>query len=331
MPKLSLTIRSASRDNFLATQGIPSFFEAVMWCMHEQTFTDFEFIYVDTYYDQNRARFATINPGFQVKHVPVHKDHRYWYDQGWAFMAAATNTAILYADGELIVSLDDAEFFNRDLLRRYWTAYQCDMFMHASHRRLRSIDLDNGWPTLPISGDVYINDSRLNRLKGDRTKMHREGSWLYAGKSFSLEDALTLNGFNERLDGNSTLEDAEFGVRLAKLGRKFLYDADGCVFILDHKSYVDDPDGKQISRGFIAVENKGYICCAQETDYRVANRDPLTPKQLAIINRETRKYRKFDMYCPENAERLRIWAATPTFDLRQQRAELRASPEWRWP
>ena len=330
MPKISLTIRSASRDNFLATQGIPSFFEAVMWCMHEQTFTDFEFIYVDTHYDENRERFATINPGFQVKHVPVHKDHRYWYDQGWAFMAAATNTAILYADGELIVSLDDAEFFHDDLLARYWAAYENETFMHAAHLRLRNIKLKTGWPVMPIEGDVYDTDSRRERLRGATRRVHNNGSWLYAGKSFSLKDALTLNGFNERLDGNSTLEDAEFGVRLEKLGRKFLYDTHGCVYILDHRSYVDDPDAKKISRGFIAVENYGYVKCVKETDYLVANRGRPTPAQLAIINRETKKYRDFDMYCPENAERLRIWAATPTFDLRKQREALRRSPDWKW-
>lgn len=330
MVKLSVTIRCASRDNFLASQGIPSFFKAVCWCFGEQTFRDFEFIFVDTYYEENRELFAAVAPRFRVKHVPVHKEHRYWYDQGWAYMAAATNTAILYADGELIVSLDDAEFFNRDLLARYWAAYQKGAFMHASHRRLRSIQHADGVPCLPITGDEYINDSRFKQLHGQPEITHRHGSWLYAGKSFSLEDALTLNGFNERFDGNCTLEDSDFGIRLSKLGRKFLYSEAGSVYILEHPHYADATDGKKISRGFVAVENYGYIMCIDETGYMVANRDDPTSQQLEIIRRETLKYRHFDMYDAENAERLEIWRNVPTFDLREQRHELRKSADWQW-
>lgn len=330
-PKISLTIRCASRDDFLASQGITSYFRSVLQCLRAQTFRHFEFIYVDTYYDENRASFAAEQTPFVVKHVPVHKDHRYWYDQGWAYMTAATNTAILYADGELIISLDDAEFFNADLLERYWSAYSRGLFMHAAHRRLRSIAYaSNGLPLLPISGDVYINDSRVKQLRGSSQMVHRRGSWLYAGKSFALEDALALNGFNERLDGNCSLEDCEFGVRLRHYGRSFLYDRDGCIFILDHPSYVDAVGGKKISRNFCAIENHGFICCANELSYLVANRDPITPEYLKIIDRETKKYRNFSIYDKENAERFEIWKNVPTFDLKRQRVELRKSVDWWW-
>lgn len=330
-PKISITVRTASKDDFLACQGITSAFESLLWCLEHQTFWDFEFIYVDTYYEQNRERFAAVRTSLPVKHVPVHQDHRYWYDQGWAYMTAATNTALLYADGELFISIDDAEFFDSDLLMRYWKYYQQGACMHAAHRHASRIDTNHGGkPRLPISGDIRVIDNRAKHVKQPVT-VHKAGSWLYAGKSFTLEDALKLNGFNERLDGCSTLEDSEFGARLMKLGRKFTYDLDGCVYIVEHPSYVnDDPTAKRISRNFIAIENYGLIDCVNQLGKLVANRDPITDEELQIINAATLKYRKFDIFSDENAERLAIWKAVPTFDLRKQREELRKSPDWKW-
>lgn len=332
-PQLTLTVRCASRDNFLATQGVPSFFAGLLHCLRQQTFRNFEFVFVDAYYAENREAFAKLKADFVVKHVDMHPGHRYWYDKGWAAMAGATNTAILYADGELIVSLDDAEFFNADLLERYWRAYQDGACLHACHRRLRTFATQDGLPVVPLSGDLYINDSRMARLAKHGTNgvlKHSHGQWLYAGKSFSLADALKLNGFNERCDGNCSLEDCEFGVRLELLGRKFTFDQDGCVFIVDHPTYMHDDTGKKLSREFVAIENYGFVCCVRELFDYVANKPTLTDRHMAIINRETKKFRSFDIYCDENKERLAIWQAMPTFDLVEERAALRNSPEWVW-
>jgi hypothetical protein len=342
MPKITVTVRCASRDSFLSSQGLPSYFAAVLACLDRQTFTDFEVVWVDLHHKQNCDAFAAMAmTDYLVKHVDVHPQHRYWLDQGLAAMAAATNTAILYADAntELIISLDDAEFFDPDFLQRYWDHYHKDFhFMHAAHRRLHSIKHVCGLPEIPIAGDVFINDSRLPRvqeaLRKTKKKVfhHTYGNWLCAGKSFTLQDALTLNGFNERIDGNCCLEDCEFGVRLELLGRKFVYDPDGCVYILDHPSYVDDAEGSiKLSRNFVAVETFGILRCAVELKDFEANRGhQLSDRHLAIIERETLKYRKFSIFADENKERLAIWKNTPTFDLRQQREELRCSSMWKW-
>lgn len=320
---ITVTVRTASRDGFLQGQGVRSAFRALLQCLEAQSFQSFELVYVDTYHEENREEFAAIKTSFRVKHVPIHPNHRYWYDQGWAYMAAATNTAIIHADGELIVSLDDAEFFDDGLLELYWRYYKQGQFMHACHRRFRSMRTHDGNLLLPPDGDMYINDGRQKQVPGRRQAHHR-GSWLYAGKSFSLADALKLNGFDERCDGNCTLEDSEFGARLAMLGRTFMLDKEGWVGILEHDTYVDAPGGKQISRNFVAVENFGIIRAAIETKRLVANKAPFTIAELAIINRETQKYRKFDIHDPENAERLAIWRAVPYFDLTEERKALRA-------
>jgi hypothetical protein len=106
---------------------------------------------------------------------------------------------------------------------------------------------------------------------------------------------------------------------------------DGCVFIVDHPSYVDDQDGGiKLSRNFCAVETYGIVRCAIELNELVANKHPIEQRHLDIIDRETRKYRGFSIFDDANAERLAIWKNTPTFDLVEQRRGIRSSQLWRW-
>jgi hypothetical protein len=337
-PKITLMIHTASQDGYLAEHGIPSYFAALTENLGRQTFKDFELVYVDTYYEDNKEAFA--NAPVVVKHVPIHSQHRYWYDLGHTYISAAKNTGILYADGELLITCDDSEFFPEQFLQLYWNYYEEGLLMHALHKRMRSIEVANGFPKFPIRGDVYINDNRYD--KAPRT--HQHGTWTYAGTSFSLKDALLLNGFNERMDGCKSLEDCDFGTRLALAGKSFKIDPEGYCFILDHKSYADNANcgwdventetptarpGKIITN-FIAIENYGVLVAAKELMDIRANTGTMTKKHLEIIQKETKKYRKFDPLDEEHKNDLEKWLGTPTFDLRKQREELRKSTDWKW-
>ncbi|RDJ35494.1 MAG: glycosyltransferase family 2 protein [Crenarchaeota archaeon] len=346
MPKISLMIHTASFDDFLKNQGINSYFESLIDNLERQTFKDFEFIYIDTFYEDNKDRFASYPSSFCVKHVPVHPNHRYWYDLGYVYISAAKNTGILYADGELLVTCDDAEFFPDNLLEKYWKYYEIGHLLHAHHKRMTRINTHDGKLTFPIEGDIYVNDHRFNHVKNGGYYPHKHGTWLFAGTSFPLAEALLLNGFNERMDGCKSLEDCEFGTRLALTGLKFLLDHDGYIYILDHQSYGNEtatfgPDGPATSpkphetkkkdiKNLIAIENHGFCCCANELREIKANAKPLTEKHWEIIQRETLKYRNFDPLAPENKENLDIWTKTPTFDLKKERKALRNSPDWKW-
>lgn len=341
--KISLMIHTASSDNFLTNQGIPSYFQALIDNLNRQTFKDFELVYIDTYFETNQKNFSSINSSFQIKHVPIHVNHRYWYDLGYCYISAAKNTGILYADGELLVTCDDAEFFPDNFLEKYWCYKECEYYMHSLHKRMKSINIVDGKIQYPIDGDIYINDHRFNAAKESKgVKYHNFGSWTFAGTSFSLKDALTLNGFNEKMDGCKSLEDCDFGGRLALLGNKFAMDVDGFLYILDHKSYgattfgqdgqvtvAEEIINKKIDN-FIAIENYGMLRCAEELFDVEANKNPINDKQLAIIKRETIKYRNFDPLAPENKDKLDIWLKTPNFSLKQERAELRKSKDWKW-
>ena len=345
MPSLSLMIHTASPDAFLATLGIPSYFAALCANLTHQSFQDFELVYVDTYHEQNRNPFAAtrVRTPFLVKHVPVHPAHRYWYDRNHCFIAAAKNTGILYSDGELLVTCDDAEFFPPEFLGAYWHHYRSGRYMHAMHKRLRSIQVADGYPISPLTGDTYVNDHRWRHVANGEHHIHQHGQLLYAGTSFSLHDGVNLNGYNERMDGCKSLDDCDFGNRLAMLGRSFALDPKGYAYILDHPSYGDIPttiaDGQETPlpaivrrnlTNFIAVENHGMLRCAKELQDPVANRNPLTAAHWDIIREDTIKYRHFDPLDPARTADLEIWKGTPTFNLAEERLALRRSPDWKW-
>lgn len=328
-PKVTLTIHTASFDNFLENQGINSYFQALTYCLLFQKLKSFELVYIDTFYEDNKDKFAGIiaDLPFQVKHVPIHPNHRYWYDLGHTYIAAAKNTGMIYADGELVVTCDDAEFFPEDFLASYWDCYEKGVTLIASHKRMTSIKTADGCLCMPIEGDIYVNDHRVLNLKDDSASC--DGSWTYAGTSYALSDGLKVNGFNERMDGCKSLEDCEFGYRLKQLGRKLMLQKCSFMYILDHKSYVDE-QRKKIIRDFIAVENYGTLRCTLELFEVEANKTPLTDKHYQIIKRETLKYRNFDPLADENAENLKKWAGVPVFNLKKEREEIRQSSEWKW-
>lgn len=327
---ITVQIHTASCDDFLESQGVNSYFESLIENLSHQTFKDFELVYIDTYYEDNKEKFSQMKSPFVVKHVPIHKDHRYWYDFGNTYIAAAKNTGILYADGELVITFDDGEFFPENLLATYWNYYKNGYFMHAYHKRMKSIEIENGIVKNPIAGDIYINDSRS--FNGDSC-IHRNGTWTYAGTSFALEDALTLNGFNEKLDGYKSLEDCDFGIRLTMINRSFVIDKkDGFLYILDHPSYIDRQGKKKQINEFVAIENYGMLCCSRELFEFEANKYQISPRHLEIIKRETGRYRNFDPTSEVDGriENLNKWMNTPLFNLRQQRQELRNSTDWKW-
>lgn len=344
-PDISLMIHTASIDSFMAVQNIPSYFTALADSLRYQTYPSFELVYVDTFYEVNREKFQQVIAGlpYRIKHVPIHHEHRYWFDKGYCYISAAKNTGILYADGELLITCDDAEFFPQNFLELYWHYYKHrGVYMHALHKRMEMINVSRGLVVQPLNGNFYINDKRWRYVENG-PHMHRHRSMCYAGTSMSLEDALQLNGFNERMDGCKSLEDCDFGNRLKILGRSFVMDPDGWAAIVDHPNYSDMPKTpydadmtpvmaptRKSIESFIAVENFGMFCCAAELLDIVANKGKLTKQHIDIIRRETLRYREFDPLAPENADKFAIWSATPTFDLRQQRQQLRESSDWRW-
>jgi len=336
MPKISVCMHTASNDNFLSEQGINSAVQMYVDCLNNQTFKDFEFILIDANYKYNKDAFKNIKTNFIFKHVPIHFDHLYWRNQNLVFISSAKNTGILYADGELLVTVDDAEIFPDFLLEKYWKYYsEKNIFMCAAHKRLKNIANESGRILFPINGETYINDSRLD----GRVYLPMPTSWTYAGTSYSLKMALELNGFNEKMDGCKSLEDCEFGIRIGNNGGTFMYDPNAYFYILDHINNAEKPNyDTEMEQGFnpgtnnigtvIVKENYGFCMVAQAMKIIKANISPVSINELHIINEATKKYRKFEINLADKDTQ--IWLNTPNFDLVKQRAELRSSLDWKW-
>jgi glycosyltransferase involved in cell wall biosynthesis len=340
---ISLMIHTASMDHFLKPLGIKSYFESLTYCLSKQNFKWFELIYVDTFYQANKESFSRIikKLPFQVKHVEIHPNHRYWYDKGHTYISAAKNTGILYADGQLCVTCDDAEFFPSNFLSTYWEAYKNNKLLLALHKRLKKIKTYKGRVVFPINGEEYVNDSRFEYIKDQNDFDHRYGNLAFAGTSFSLKDAIILNGFNEKMDGCKGLEDCDFGMRLCLINKEFTFSKEGFLYILEHPSYSENikslyscekspVESKKIISSLIAIENYGMLQCSQKLMDIKANRGPITDKHIEIIKEETLRYRGFDPTDENHIDNFNIWLNCPCFDLEQERKELRNSGEWKW-
>jgi glycosyltransferase involved in cell wall biosynthesis len=312
--KISLTIHSASKDELLLAQhGLKSAFGTYIECLNRQTMraADFELVFVDTFWPDNRRIIAETPHEFVIKYVPC--VHDYWLKRNLVGIASAKNSALLFAEGELVVSCDDSEIFPPRLLQRYWKHYREGYFAHAFHRRFATVRAENGSLVFPIQGDESISDSRRNHVRKGICR-HQHGGWLYAGSSFALADALAMNGFNERLDGCKSLEDCEFGCRLQNLGRRFVLDPECFIWIVDHPCIYRDYLNEVITK-----ENYGFIVANQVSKETRANHRPLRQEEIDIIDQQTLKFRQFsiDFSNPE----VTVWVNYPTFNLEKERTQ----------
>ena len=327
-PLISVLIHTASHDDFLSPSGVESYFESVVLNLAHQTFNEIELVYVDSSYKENQGKFQDIasNASFQIKHVPIHNSHKYWFDRGKYYISAAKNTGIIYADGELCVTFDDAEFFPSGLLEKYWRNYRDkNTLLLALHKRVSSVSNHGGRAMFPIKAvekrlDV---DPRWKLLKNK--KYSPSGDLAFAGTCFPLEAAVSINGFNEKMDGQKSLEDCEFGMRLEKMGYRFAFDKNAFVFILDHAPY----SRRKPIGGHEAIENFSFIEMIKKGKCDlVANKLNLSEEQMVIVREQTKKFKGF--YPDAIPENLSVWEKTPFFDLRSEREALRKSPGWQW-
>jgi hypothetical protein len=159
-------------------------------------------------------------------------------------------------------------------------------------------------------------DGRRHSLRNG-IKIHTDGSWLWSGTSFTLEDAFRLNGFNEKLDGAKGLEDCEFGLRLAMCGKKFVLDEECALHYVDHRHYACDPTADIPFRENLSL-NTGVTLVVRSQRIIAANAVSFDKKQMETIRREVMRTNQYDCLDEQYKEKLELWQNTPTFDLKQE-------------
>lgn len=326
-PKISVIIRTVSKDNFLFEDyGILSAIQMYVTMFENQTFKDFELILVDHFYEENKEYVENIKTSFVFKHVPVHENHNYWSKQGYTCGSGFKNTGLLYADGTLVIYFDDGEIISPKLIGMYWYYYTQGLFLHAFHLGTKNPIVINNKLTYPYYDKFFIKDSRDSQTKS--IHYHNYGSWLYAGACHALTDLLDLNGFDEKMDGYQGGQDTNMGLRLEGIGRKFVLDKTCYLTILLHKSYKDCDYGEKSIREIFTKDNYGFIDIVRQLKQYKANNKPLTSEELKLIDDATLKFRNFKLnYNDENVVK---WLNTPNFNLIEERKQLRKSKNWRW-
>lgn len=174
--------------------------------LKEQSYSDFEFLIIDGYYyarkEMMERLLKELNPQFRLRYLPPKPSK-------WRGirpdLSNARNTSLIWAQGKIIVEIDDCCL---DL---------CPGFIE------RHVNwIGEGFA---VSGSCEIGgwcDDRKDKFKDPQEITAR---YFYGGnRSFLLETALNVNGYEEFLDGEQGQEDVLLSHMLELAGVRFMYD-----------------------------------------------------------------------------------------------------------
>jgi len=172
----------------------------------------------------------------------------YWRSN--RLIANARNTALIHAEGRLVVFLDDFCWVPPRWLEEHWMTYQRGPYTmvgagKAVEYREGVYDGLNGYSTPSVvkgevEGGTFIRNLaqfKVSDTRGPLSKRNCSGGWFYTmNASAPLEKIVEINGFDEEYDLTSE-EDVDLGVRLERAGCRFFYrpDHDCTVFHVDHR------------------------------------------------------------------------------------------------
>lgn len=247
-------------------------------CLKKQTFKHFELIVVDTLYDTRIHSFDGLP--FEVKHVPIHPKHRVWIDRKRYNICGSLNTALMHAEGDLIVRIDDCSEFDEGYLQRIWDEYKTGLWLQGMH-----VKYLNGKISMDAQG-VISQDSRIPIVESLGGRCLGPHEWMYGYATFTLEAALKVNGFDELFDGDKQQEDQDFGSRLCLAGYtdKFLLNSKHKVIEHEHleiPSDIIDPTNRSIKCNYAI-----YLLSRMKNRWK-ANNLKLSDQDIDFIKRET--------------------------------------------
>jgi glycosyltransferase involved in cell wall biosynthesis len=316
--------------------------------LEKQTFRDFEVVIVDARFPEKREWIEKRKWSFPIKYVPPNPNHSFWLGKGLWNVAGMLNTSLLYAEGDLVVRLDDcSEIPDANYLQKFWDAYQNGFFALAMHvryhagkpARVNEEYFQKGYEAkyakLP---ETENRKALLERLYGKNgivrdtrwPTVERHGrmiappEWFYGFSSFSLEAALKVNGFNELFDGVKGQEDQDFGIRLNMAGYKNIFLLDKDLWVIEHEHLpcvVKSPEPFKCNYGLIQYEQLKGLFRANSWKLTLEDcewiRWNICPKCLNY-GRCLKETLKGQFYV--EGELFKLWLERQrTFDLREER------------
>lgn len=202
----------------LCTKREEPHFDWAIESLKNQTFKNFEYIIVDSYYNKRKELINQLmeKMSFQNPYTHIPDKLCRWKGKRPA-ISNARNTAIIFAKGKYIVFHDDNCKIPPDFLEKH-LKWLKDGYIVAGN-----------WITYESENIIgtYGWEHRYFLVKEPK---EINGTWLYTGNcSFPLNIAFDINGFDEELDGEQGQEDISFGIRAERKGYKIIYDPTCCV------------------------------------------------------------------------------------------------------
>ena len=304
MMDISIIMITARDDH--AILGCPEIhiFEPLIKSLNKQTFKNFELIIVDSLHKW-RDKTPLDEATFPIKHIPP-KDC-IWYDLGMWHATNDFNTGILHSDGELLIKIDDCmELHSENHLEKTWDWYnkgftplQTYTYYFKGEQAIFRPGLADeiisegtfsdwgkqllvgNWPKNYEIGDK-IRDTRIDHV-GAKTKITTH-EWYYGVSAVTLNDALSVNGYDENESGCRGLSDIDFGLRLEMHGvAPFLLDKD--LLLIEH--FHDDLSKKVITK-HVHFRNSRALYYLNKTRRKIrANITPLTEEEIEFIREQT--------------------------------------------
>lgn len=313
--------------------------------LKRQTFEDFEFVCVDLLYEKRPDLFEAWDLPFPAKHLSARPD--WWLEQGVWSGSAPRNKGIVAADDEteIILIVDDCCEFGPEFLQLFWDWYEKGYFAMALtlynkggkplyHRGNEAVEavgnseaVSQGELTDAEKLDILykrgerVQDSRWRFVEASRGTYYPPPKMYYGYSSISMEAALRVNGFDEKMDGDKSLIDVDMGVRLSQAGYHFVLDRNLMVTENSHYSVPSDVlfwDAGTLKSNYNIMnlsQEKGrwkansYRLSEEEVNWILTHRDPLE-KHIPVYPEDSRHH-KLLMEWAENHQ--------PVFELRELR------------
>jgi len=200
------------KKSFLDTE---SYIEPTLNTLVDASFKDFEVVIVHRNPDAILDAVKKYNGFLSIKLIK--EKHSIWHDldEKYCTISNAVNTGVIWADGDLLISIDDCSLFPKHLLRELYKMYKSQMYGMPKAIKYSFTDTprpSDSW-TLREFNNGVMRETLPWRIKAG--EIFGTG-WGYC-LPFSLNHALQVNGFDESLDGALLDEDGDFCDRVAMI------------------------------------------------------------------------------------------------------------------
>lgn len=283
--------------------------------LKKQNFRYFEVIIVDVLYKKRKELIDKKHVDYDFSSYPFHIKHLDPSEFSWALKKGLwgiqdpINLGIIHSDGELVLWYPDCcEFVNENSLQLYWEWYKKGYFaqalfnFHKGGEPLLIKDAPNTFISTSVGNhktpeqikEIYnilanggyikdvVRDSRWKFVEENKDGIYYPtGQQFYGFAAFSMEAAIRLNGYDSNLDGQKSLTDVEFGMRLEKAGYKFVCDKN--LWVVEHTQFGISKDilyGMPIKSW---KSNYSIIMLNDKKKKITANDYKLTPEELEWI------------------------------------------------